>query len=261
MEIARNPSNLFLGVTIDEKFKFNLHISQICKKVSKSIGVLNRLRTSLSSSSMRTLYFALIYPYLSYCNLIWGNTYISHLNPLILLQKKAIRIINNKPFDAHTNELFYSSGIIKLMDINKLNLSAFMYKNKNNLSFMRDSSHNTRNQNSLLPAFQRLTISQQSVNYSGPLLWNSIPVSIKESPSLSIFKKRYKKHLIDGYLNGQSLGRVLIYTSSEIERSFFFTGESFIFIFFYCLFLVLHSADIVFYSSSSLLFRIWQFSL
>ena len=201
-EITRNPANLFLGVTIDEKIKFNLHINQISKKVSKSIGILNKLKYYLTASTMRNLYFTLVHPYLSYCNLVWGNTYTTHLTPLILLQKKAIRIINNAAFDAHTNELFYSSGITKLVDLNKLKLAIYMYKNQDDPVFSRDHSYNTRSQSSLLPTFQRLTVSQQSIYYSGPVLWNSIPPYIKESPTIFIFKKRYKRYLIDGYASG-----------------------------------------------------------
>ena len=39
-----STSHKFLGVTIDNKFKFNEHIRFICKKVSKSVGILGRLR-------------------------------------------------------------------------------------------------------------------------------------------------------------------------------------------------------------------------
>ena len=79
---------VFLGVTFDKNLRYNEHIESICKKVSKSIGIMYRLRSYVPLQTLKTLYNALIYPYLSYCIVIWGGTYFSHLKPLIILQKK-----------------------------------------------------------------------------------------------------------------------------------------------------------------------------
>ena len=171
----------------------------ICRKVSKSIGILCKLSSILPVKSLKCLYFSLIQPYLSYCNLIWGNTFATHLNPLIILQKRAIRLVCKKSYYFHTDSLFKNSKILKLVDINKLNLACFMYKNHLDPIFTRNHPYGTRNQNSSLPAFQRLTMTQQSIYYSGPLLWNTIPPEIKHSSSLDSFKRKYKNHLLNLY--------------------------------------------------------------
>jgi hypothetical protein len=81
----------------------------------------------LSKSCLRTLYFSLIYPYLHYCILVWGSTYQSNLERIVLLQKRVIRIINKKEYDAHTSPLFKESVIFKLNDIYLFCLGKFMY--------------------------------------------------------------------------------------------------------------------------------------
>ena len=63
---------------------------------------------------MIKVYYSLIYPYVIYCNLAWGGTYPNHLLPLIKLQKKIIRLINNEQYLAH---LFYKSKILKIEDV------------------------------------------------------------------------------------------------------------------------------------------------
>jgi hypothetical protein len=78
----------FLGVTIDKSLKFDHHINVTCKKISKSIGILHKLKSYVPSELMVNLYYSLVYPYIIYCNIIWGGTYSSHLHPLFLLQKK-----------------------------------------------------------------------------------------------------------------------------------------------------------------------------
>ena len=148
---------------------------------------------------MKNLYYALVFPYLNYCNLIWGGTFPSNLHPLIVLQKKVIRIVHNKPFFHHTNDLFLNSFLLKLDDINKLNLAIYMYKLEKFSSFTRSHDYPTRSRDLLNPSFQRLSVAQQSVNFRGPLYWNSIPATIKDFPSFHLFKGKMKNHLIQSY--------------------------------------------------------------
>ena len=53
------------------------------------------------------LYYALIYPYITYCNITWSSTYVSNLNRIFLLQKRAVRAISPIQTDrAHSAPLF-----------------------------------------------------------------------------------------------------------------------------------------------------------
>ena len=192
-------TTLFLGVQIDDKLKFNSHISHVCNKISKSIGIINKIKSVLPRSTLRSLYFTLIYPYINYCNIIWSNTFSSHMHPLKVLQKRAIRIINNKPSRDHTHELFINSGILKLEDITKFNLGVYMYKHQHDELYLRSHNHNTRTRNFLLPIYSRLSSTQQSLQYQGPTVWNSIPNDIKECHSLQSFKKHYRSYLLALY--------------------------------------------------------------
>ena len=197
--ISQNSSITYLGVIFDEKLKFNLHIKDICNKISKSIGVLNKLRDNVPHFALKNLYYSLIFPYLNYCNIIWGGTYFSHLNPLIILQKKAIRIINNCSYFHHTNKLFFVNRILKLSDLNKFHLLVHMYKLPDHSKFIRSHQYSTRFRTQLNPSFQRLTSTQMFIDYRGPLEWNKIPPNIKNSQSLEIFKRRLKYYFIENY--------------------------------------------------------------
>ena len=56
------------------------HINFVCKQISKSIGILSRTRFYLCCKTKLTLYYTLIYPYITYCNFTWSSTYVSNLN-------------------------------------------------------------------------------------------------------------------------------------------------------------------------------------
>ena len=70
--IQRVNCTKFLGVYVDSKLTWKDHISYIVTKTAKGLGAMNRVRHILSSNTMRMLYYSMIYPYLSYCAIIWG---------------------------------------------------------------------------------------------------------------------------------------------------------------------------------------------
>ena len=102
----------FLGVIIDSKLNWSDHITYIKNKMSKSIGILTKIRRFLNQKTLRNLYFSFVYPYLTYCVEVWGNTHDTYLNPLIKLQKKCIRIITFYHYLEHTPPLFKQLDIL-----------------------------------------------------------------------------------------------------------------------------------------------------
>ena len=198
IQIPSQCSGRFLGVTLDENLTFKLHISQICKKVARSTGIFYKLQHYLPTTSLISLYYTFIYPHLLYCNLAWGNSAESHLNQLFVLQKKVIRIINKVPHNSHTNNLFFKNQILKLSDINKLKIGSYMYSNPS-IEYNTSHNHDTRHRHNLTPRFQRTALTQRSLTYSAPTLWNTIPPHIRSSINIRVFKLNYKKHLVAGY--------------------------------------------------------------
>ena len=71
--IAEVTSSKFLGVIIDDKLNWRDHMSFVCRKVARGIGVIIKARKVLEKESLISLYYSFIYPYLIYCNQIWGS--------------------------------------------------------------------------------------------------------------------------------------------------------------------------------------------
>ena len=69
-----------LGVIINSNLTWHDHIKAISSKISKSIGVLLRIRKNAPNNVLLTLYHTLIEPYFSYCNIIWGTHCSKHLD-------------------------------------------------------------------------------------------------------------------------------------------------------------------------------------
>ena len=65
------------------------HIDSICRKIKSSIGMLSKLRY-VPLKILVDLYYTLIYPFLTYDLIVWGNTYSTALQPLFILKKKRL---------------------------------------------------------------------------------------------------------------------------------------------------------------------------
>ena len=117
----------FLGVYIDQHLTWKTHVNFIAAKISKSVGLLYKAKYYLPSKSLLTLYYALIYPYLTYCNLIWASTYVTNLQRIYLLQKRAVRAISKADYKASSKPLFANLKILDVFSIYSLQVSSFMY--------------------------------------------------------------------------------------------------------------------------------------
>ena len=131
--LTEEHSFRYLGIYIDSNLNWKSHINYIAKKVKRSIGTLSKLRYYLNSQTLLDLYYAPVYPFLTYCIIAWGNTSQTSLQPLIVLQKKAIRIRNFSSFYEHTSPVFKDFNVIKLSDEVTFHIAVFMYKFKNQL--------------------------------------------------------------------------------------------------------------------------------
>ena len=81
----------FLGVYLDNKINWKRHIDYIAGKVSRAIGMITKARKFLTYESLKKMYYSFVYPFLIYCNHVWGNACFTSLKKLVLLQKKIIR--------------------------------------------------------------------------------------------------------------------------------------------------------------------------
>ena len=165
------------------------------------MGIIYRSRFFLSAKTKTSLYYTLIYPYLTYCTIVWSSTYVTNLNCIFLLQKRAVRAITNSDFRAHSAPLFAQLNILDIFQVNSLYVAKFMFSYHHrllpspflNLFLSNSQIHNydTRASAQLRPHACRTNIKRFTILYQGPKIWNALPSSVTFSPSLSSFKKKF----------------------------------------------------------------------
>jgi hypothetical protein len=205
--IEKQNETKFLGVILSDDLRWNKHVNAIVHKISKTIGIISKVRHLLPRHSTRTLYLTLVEPYINYCNIIWaGPQPTTLLDKIMKIQKKYCRLITFSDYRSHTKELFTELNFLDVYKIYTLQLSLYMYKITNTLSpgseiynFHSNSlihSHNTRHKSNIHVEYCRTKYRQNTVRFQGPKLWNSLPMQLKSVRTIFAFKNKIKKLLI-----------------------------------------------------------------
>ena len=72
IEVKSGSEMRLLRLTIDANLNFNSHISDICKRASRKVGVLTRLQNLLPTRAKLKTYKTVILPQLTYCHIVWN---------------------------------------------------------------------------------------------------------------------------------------------------------------------------------------------
>ena len=173
---------------------------ELSKKISRGIGVLSKIRHYVNGNILLQLYYSLIYPFLIYGLSIWGNTYSSTLRPLIILQKKATRIITFSEPGDH----------LKLTDLVTLHNALLMYNYHHNLlpssfeNFFKTvasiHSYNTRLASKSTYYLNTIKTNYGKFNFrfAAVKVWNNLDESIKHL-LLKSFKNKVMLNILQSY--------------------------------------------------------------
>ena len=96
--------------------------------------------------------------------------------------------------------MFKQHNNLKIKDVYRFSVACYVFKCIKKGQFLSDPPYATRNSNSAPVTFQRLSISQRSLSYIGPRIWNSIPSNIRNIVNYKQFKARLKSYFVEQYL-------------------------------------------------------------
>ena len=217
----------YLGIMIDAGLTWQAHIDTISNKLSRATGLLYKIRPYVNIQILKMLYYSLIFSHLNYAVEIWGSTHNIYLNRILILQKRAIRLISycDKRLEDYSlqpsDPLFYKLQIHKIQDIFILRTSKFVFNclikitPVNFHSWFRLTvqihNHNTRSKFAdidkliitrtlFVPTARTTNYGLKQIKVQGAKLWNNLPAILRvNNISFSIFIKKLKMYLLDSY--------------------------------------------------------------
>ena len=207
--IERVTNFNFLGLTLNENMSWKPHTDIVANKISKYIGIMNRLKRYLPGYILKTIYNSIIQSNLNYSLLAWGF----NCGRLKKLQKKSIRIIANKKYNSHTEPIMKEIKILKLEDLFKLNMLKWYYRfvNKQLPSYFfgyhikrQSAIHNyyTRNNSQISQPITRIQAARYCLRNHISIVLNSTPENVIEkvhTHSYEGFSNYAKRYMISEY--------------------------------------------------------------
>ena len=130
----------YLGVKIDTNLSWQYHVNNLSIKLNRANALLFKMRKLVSLKILKSIYFAIFDSYLSYCCLA-GAQNRSTIQRILILQKKAVRIINFQQRNSHTSPLFKQNFIIKFQD--KICLENVLFVSKSLINNLTSSVFST----------------------------------------------------------------------------------------------------------------------
>ena len=190
-----------LGIYLDERLAFDVHIEKLCKKICAGIGVLRRIKPFVPRDSLLKLYKSLIQPYFDYCSPLWDTCAKTLKDNLQTLQNRAARVISGENYDVRSEDILQSLKLDSL-DVRRKKLkSVLLYKVLNGISApclrenlvrlnvlprgyeLRDSETDLK-----LPK-PKTNFLKRSFQYSASTLWNDLSTEAKKATNLNEFKR------------------------------------------------------------------------
>ena len=171
-----------------------------------SLSLLRRLRKIVPKELLIRIYNTYIQTKLDYGLTIWGCTTETNMNKVQRVQNMVARIISGNFDYVHFRglDLVRELGFYDLRSRRDYFLRTFMFKaiHGETPSYISDrivmnfdvNGYDTRQNNTMnvyLPQIHK-ELFRNSFQYSGGVLWNTLPENIKQAPDLNCFKALLK---------------------------------------------------------------------
>ena len=196
-----------LGITIDDEFKWQSHISNICRTVSKNMFLMSQLKQYVSCQTLKIFYSSHIVPLISFSSTVWDGCCETHLNKLSSHHGRAAKLLLLDE-NSSTDEKLKALGILPLRKQLNFNKGIPMFKVNRKItpsytiSLLRES--NNRSDRYMLPK-PRTDLYKTSLSFSGSSCWNCCNQPSKPLEPSNILKGNYIQHLMTEYFPLQVL--------------------------------------------------------
>ena len=209
-QVVATSSARNIGVMMDSKASMEAHVLSVCKSSFIHIRNLSRIKKFVDSSFLECLVHAFITTKLDYCNSLLCGAPSTLINKLQRIQNIVARIITGHGRCEHITSVLKALHWLPVQQRIKFKTLVLVYKAVNNLApvYLQELLHphvpcrglRSSEMNLLVVPFTRSSVIQQcAFSAAGPRLWNSLPLSLRSAPILSVFKLQLKTYLFEEY--------------------------------------------------------------
>jgi hypothetical protein len=196
VELEKVDTFKYLGVLLDSQLSWKSHVNKLRQSLSCFLRKFYYLKNICPQHVVKNIYCALVHSRLTYGICCWGGTYVSHLKPLITLEKFYIRILLSKMRYHRSFPLFQQLNYLPLRHFYIFKVLKVFYNKsgeygKPNLRSLRN------NHNFLSVPLAKKEIFNKFISVLYPRFFNHLPDRIKLIINKRVFLKNVKTWLLE----------------------------------------------------------------
>ena len=191
-----------LGVTIDNKLKFETHIANKVNTANKVMGIIRRSFTHLDKTTFIRLFKALVRPHLEYANPVWHPNLKKSKTLIENVQRRAtkqLQCCKNMDYEQRLRYLDLPCAAYRklrgdMIEVYKIVNSKYDEEIEPPISVRNEEIRRTRGNKFKLtkkPFKKKIRSDFFSLRVSNP--WNELPDKVVEAPSTKSFERRLDK--------------------------------------------------------------------
>ena len=160
----------YLGLILQDDFHWDAHLTKIEEKLSRSIGLLSKIRHYVPIHFLWTVYYSIFNSHLIYACEIWGQNHSNlRFTKLTKLQNKTLKVINFQSSDSPTGPFYQENKVQKIADFINYKNALFVrntLKRENPQVFQEMFIMLTQNQSYKISCYISFSWYSASENYS-----------------------------------------------------------------------------------------------
>lgn len=196
----------YLGIIVDSKLNWKEQVKYTKAKSAAMAGVFKRIAPNIPTALKKSIYYSLFHARLTYGIISWISSYRTTIQPLQVLQNKAIKHLFQHNQLESTKLIHNKENILTLVNYANMIMAIHIHnilKNqiRTNTTIYRNCSihsHNTRNAVQLNTGPTNTTRYQQSTLQKSIQIYNYLPDELK-----TYNKNRFKTEVKQFFLTQQ----------------------------------------------------------
>lgn len=169
-----------LGLVIDSKLSWVDHVDELCKRLCSAIFALRRIKSISTVEALKISYHSLFESHIRYGIQLWGSTSLHNIQRVLILQKRALRVMAGLSWKESCREPFKKWHILTVVNVYLLEVISLACTK--GLPKNEDTHHyNTRNAGNFNLPVHHSKRYEMKPSYNGAKFFNLLPFEVKNS--------------------------------------------------------------------------------
>ena len=206
-EITPSKTVKNLGVVFDETLSMLPQISAIRRSANFHLRNLSKVRKYLDQTTCAHAVRSLVLSRLDYANSLLGGTSCSNINKIQTIQNRGAKLVFQVPKFTSAPPLLRSLHWLPVPERIVFKISVHVYNciKKTAPSYLQDllnireprrsGLRSSKDKNKLEIPLVKRVVGDKAFSKLGPVLWNELPMHLRNAANVEEFKKKLKTHL------------------------------------------------------------------